>query len=64
MVCKYCSTFICISKLMEGMAGFTSFFLLEPTDNLSLDREREVFWNDRFFWGVYMFLNLHKYIYL
>jgi len=50
------------------MVGFTYFFLLEclldSIKALILDFERDVFMKDLFFWGVSIFLNLHRYIYL
>jgi len=48
------------------MIGFTSFFLLEflleSINALILDLESEVFTKDLFFLGVYIFLNLQRYI--
>ena len=61
-------TFICISRVMDGRVGLTSFFLLEclleSIKDFILDLDKEELIKDLFFDGVYMFLNLQRYIYL
>lgn len=59
---RYLRTLICIWRLMEGSTGLLYFFLLEPTESLRRDLDKELLWNDLFFWGVYIFLNLQRYI--